>query len=70
MDKKSNDSTNQKKEPEKASYPIDTAVFTTAERTIVPIPVPSDATKPLIHELTQYTEHGYGLWKYGAGLPH
>ncbi|MCG2730050.1 MAG: hypothetical protein L6276_07160, partial [Acetobacterium sp.] len=53
-----------------ASYPIDTEIFTTAERSIAPIPVPSDSPKPPIEELTRYADHGYGLWNYGPGIPH
>ncbi|MBI4858606.1 MAG: TIGR03768 family metallophosphoesterase [Acetobacterium woodii] len=52
------------------SYPIDAEVFTTAERSIVPIPVPPNSSKPPIEALTRYADHGYGLWNYGPGIPH
>jgi len=51
-----------------ASYPIDSEVFTTVERTIVPVPIPSSAPKVPIHELAKYSQYGYGVWQYGEGL--
>lgn len=52
----------------KASYPIDSVVLTTVERSIVPDSVPSIAAKIFPYELTKYAENGYGKWHFGKGL--
>ena len=46
------------------------AVPTTAQRTVVPEPVPDGAPKLLPYELAKYAQNGYGRWGYGPGLPH
>ncbi|MCX5704451.1 MAG: TIGR03768 family metallophosphoesterase, partial [Candidatus Omnitrophica bacterium] len=60
---KNNDSATQQ-----ASYPIDSTVLTTVERTIVPDPVPSTAPKILPTEISKFSEYGYGKWHFGMGL--
>lgn len=55
-------------EAQEASYPIDSEVYTTVERTIIPVPIPSSSTKLLINELSKYSQYGYGVWQYGKGL--
>ena len=50
-------------------YPIASEVVTTRERTIVPDPIPADATAIFPCELAKYEENGYGKWHYGPGLP-
>ena len=52
------------------TYPIDSAVFTTLERTIVPIPVPAGIKAILPIELSKYKSHGYGNWQFTKGLPY
>lgn len=51
-----------------ASYPIDSKVVTSLDRTIIPVPVPASATALLITDIAKYTQNGYGLWQYGEGL--
>lgn len=48
--------------------PMDVNAFTTLERTIVPVAVPS--TSPVIYpyQVSKYTQYGYGVWQYGSGL--
>ena len=43
--------------------------MTTADRTIVPTPIPSTAEKVFPYELTKYEPNGYGKWSFGPGLP-
>jgi len=52
------------------SYPIDSEVYTTFERTIVPDSVPFGAPKIFPYELSKYAEAGYGKWHFGTGLPY
>jgi metallophosphoesterase (TIGR03768 family) len=49
-------------------YPIDLRIFTTLERTVVPVPVP--LASPRLHpaEVSNYSANGYGAWEYGRGL--
>jgi len=49
-------------------YPIDTPVFTTVDRTIVNASLPSTVLYP--YQVSNYTEYGYGKWKFGPGLPY
>lgn len=46
----------------------DKEVFTTAERMIVPVPVPLNSPAIMPNEISKYSELGYGVWRYGAGL--
>lgn len=47
---------------------LDSRVFTTVERTVIPVPAP--AASPEIHpyEIPKFSEYGYGVWQYGPGL--
>ena len=51
-----------------SSYPIDPLVYTTLERTVIPVSttVPKSAFFP--YELAKYSFNGYGLWHYGPGF--
>ncbi len=50
------------------TYPIDSIVATTRERTIAfPAALPG-LSKPQIDEVAQYAKFGYGAWSYGAPL--
>jgi len=53
-----------------AGYPIDTTVFTTADHTIAIVPVPSTSPVLYPYQVSNYTEYGYGKWKFGPGLPY
>ena len=50
------------------SYPIDSEVYTTLERTIIPVPVPLTSPALLPHQVANYSEYGYGVWKFGEGV--
>lgn len=51
-------------------YPIDSQVHTTLDRTILPVSVPQGT--PLIYpdQVANYSEYGYGAWRYDNGLPY
>ena len=49
-------------------YPIDSKVFTTLERTIIPVPVPLTSPKLLPYEIPKFSPYGYGVWQFGGGL--
>jgi metallophosphoesterase (TIGR03768 family) len=49
-------------------YPIDSRVYTTLARTIIPVPVPSTSPELLPYQVSDYSEYGYGVWQYGGGL--
>ncbi|AGB02238.1 TIGR03768 family metallophosphoesterase [Methanoregula formicica] len=49
-------------------YPINSTVYTTVERTIIPVPVPPGATVLLPHQVSDYSANGYGQWRFGEGL--
>lgn len=53
-----------------ASYPIDSKVVTTVERTVLPTLVPTTAPKILPTDIAKYSEYGYGNWSFGPGLPY
>jgi len=53
-----------------AGYPIDTTVLTTVDRTIAIVPVPSTSPVLYPYQVSNYTEYGYGVWKFGPGLPY
>jgi len=53
-----------------AGYPIDTTVLTTVDRTIAIVPVPSTSPVLYPYQVSNYTEYGYGVWKFGQGLPY
>jgi metallophosphoesterase (TIGR03768 family) len=50
------------------SYPIDSKVFTTLERTVIPVPVPSTSPTLLPYQVSNYSPYGYGVWQFGGGL--
>lgn len=47
---------------------IDSKVYTTYERTIIPVAVPSNSPSIYPYEISKFSEYGYGFWQYGAGL--
>jgi len=49
-------------------YPIAPNIFTTLQKTVVPVPVPSDSEKVLPDEVSKYKKNGYGNWSYGPGI--
>ena len=49
-------------------YPINTTVYTTHERTVIPVPVPSGLPALLPHQVSSYSQNGYGQWRFGEGL--
>ncbi|MDD4127444.1 MAG: TIGR03768 family metallophosphoesterase [Methanomicrobium sp.] len=53
------------KEPD---YPIDSVVLTTLNRTVIPVPVPSDSPALGPEQIENFSEYGYGVWKFGEGL--
>ncbi|MDO9324427.1 MAG: TIGR03768 family metallophosphoesterase [Methanoregula sp.] len=53
-----------------AGYPIDSTVFTTVDHTIAIIPVPASSPVIYPYQVSNYTEYGYGKWKFGPGLPY
>jgi len=53
---------------QQVSYPIDPAVSTTLERTVIPVPVPSTSLKLLPDQVSKYSQYGYGIWQFGEGL--
>jgi len=49
-------------------YPIDSRVYTTLDRTVLPVPVPSSSPSIRPYQVANYSEYGYGAWQYGGGL--
>lgn len=49
-------------------YPINSTVYTTYERTVIPVPVPPDSQKLLPYQVADYAKNGYGVWQFGEGL--
>jgi metallophosphoesterase (TIGR03768 family) len=49
-------------------YPIDSKVSSTLERTVISVAVPSTSPKLLPYEVSKYSQYGYGVWQFGAGL--
>jgi len=51
------------------SYPINSTVLTTADRTVGIVPVPTSSPQLLGHDdIPNYTPYGYGIWQYGPPL--
>ena len=50
------------------SYPIASDVYTTLDRTVLPVPVPSTSPGIYPYQVANYSEYGYGVWQYGGGL--
>ena len=53
---------------QQASYPIDSTVVTTVDRTVIPVPVPPTSPKLLPTDVSKYSQYGYGIWKFGSRL--
>jgi metallophosphoesterase (TIGR03768 family) len=53
--------------PNAPTYPIAAVVYTTLEKTIVPIPLPPDAKPLLPCEVSEYAVNGYGLYNTEGG---
>lgn len=51
-----------------SSYPIDSKVYSTLERTVIPVPVPSGSPVLYPYQVANYSEYGYGASKFGEGL--
>ena len=51
------------------TYPIDSKVVTTLDRTVQPVPVPSDAPWLFPYQVSEYRNNGYGRWQFGPGIP-
>jgi metallophosphoesterase (TIGR03768 family) len=49
-------------------YPIDSQVFTTHDRTVIPVPVPLNSPELHPYEIPEFSPYGYGVWQYGPGL--
>jgi len=50
------------------SYPRDFGVFTTLEKTVIPVPVPLNSPNLLPYQVVNFSLYGYGVWQYGGGL--
>lgn len=51
-----------------SSYPIDSKVYSTLERTVIPVPVLSGSPVLYPYQVANYSEYGYGTSKFGEGL--
>lgn len=49
-------------------YPINSTVYTTVDRTVIPVPVPPGSPDLSPYQVSNYSEYGYGRWTYGEGL--
>jgi len=49
-------------------YPINSTVYTTFDRTVIPVPVPPDSPVLYPYHVSDYKKYGYGNWMYGEGL--
>jgi metallophosphoesterase (TIGR03768 family) len=49
-------------------YSIASDVFTTLQKTVVPVPVPPNAENIYPYEVSKYKQNGYGDWNYGTGI--
>jgi len=49
-------------------YPINSTVYTTLDRTVIPVPVPPGSPVLYPYQVSNYSEYGYGNWTYGEGL--
>jgi metallophosphoesterase (TIGR03768 family) len=50
------------------SYPINSTVYTTVDRTVMPVPVPSGSPALLPYQVSSYSQNGYGQWRFAGGL--
>jgi metallophosphoesterase (TIGR03768 family) len=53
---------------QQTSYPIDSKVLTTLDRTIIPSPLPTLPASILPFEISKFSQYGCGVWKYGDGI--
>lgn len=49
-------------------YSIASDVFTTLQKTVVPVPVLLNAENIYPYEVSKYKQNGYGDWNYGPGI--
>jgi metallophosphoesterase (TIGR03768 family) len=49
-------------------YPIASNVFTTLQKTVVPLSIPSSSETVLPYEISKFKQNGYGNWSYGPGI--
>ena len=50
------------------SYPIDSKVVTSHDRTVIPVPVPFTSPALFPYQVANYSEYGYGKWRFDQGL--
>jgi metallophosphoesterase (TIGR03768 family) len=53
-----------------AAQNAQTKVFTTVERTVVPVAVSTDAPPVAPYDIPSFEKYGYGRWEYGPGVPY
>jgi len=53
---------------QQVSYPIDSNVSTTLQKTIA-LGITASGSPIELSSISQYSKYGYGAWTYGAGLP-
>jgi len=51
-----------------ATYPIDSTVLTTRQRTVVPESAPSGTAAIYPYEVSKYSQYGYGRWTFASGI--
>lgn len=49
-------------------YPVDSRVFTTLDRTVIPVPVPATSSRLRPDDIANFSPDGYGVWQYGEGV--
>ena len=49
-------------------YPINSTVYTTLERTVIPVPVPPGSPVLYPYQVSNYSADGYGAWQFGDGM--
>jgi metallophosphoesterase (TIGR03768 family) len=50
------------------SYPIDSTAYTTLEKTVNPVPVPSTAPTLYPYQISNFSQYGYGVWQTSDGF--
>ena len=48
-------------------YPINSTVYTTVDRTVIPIPVPPTSPTLLPNQVADFAKNDYGFWQFGEG---
>src|SRR4051812_34883947 len=56
--------------PRVVNWPIARTVYTTAQRQVLPVAVPSSAIHINPGEAARYAANGYSTWTLGGPLPH